>query len=121
MGVGILVGYFAKQDEARKALRELARLGFSRTALVHKGLDGDVHIADPFSRRRAFGAILAAILSGGIGVIAALLRPWSQSLPGWKHSTSPALILACAAIGALAALLWLRRSRYGVDHGVMRD
>ncbi len=121
MGVGILIGYFAKQDEARSALRELARQGFSRTALVHKGMDGDVHIADPFFRRRALGAILAAILSGGIGVIASMLRHWSQSLPGWKYSTSPALILACAAIGALAALLWLRRSRYGVDTGVMRD
>ena len=37
VGVGILIGYFAKQDEARKALRELARQGFRRTALVHKG------------------------------------------------------------------------------------
>ena len=121
MGVGILIGYFAKQDEARKALRELARQGFSRTALVHKGMDGDVHITDPFFRRRALGATLAAILFGGIGGIAAQLRHWSQSLPGWRHTTSPALILACATIGALAALLWLRRSRYGVEPGVMRD
>ncbi|MGD0843068.1 MAG: glycosyl transferase, partial [Geobacteraceae bacterium] len=121
MGVGILIGYFAKQDEARKALRELARQGFSRTSLVHKGMDGDVHITDPFSRRRALGATLAACLFGGIGWIAALLRHWSQSLPGWRHTTSPALILACVAIGGLAALLWLRRSRYGVEPGVMRD
>ena len=97
------------------------RQGFSRTALVHKGTDGDVHIADPFFRRRALGATLAAILFGGIGGMAALLLHWSQSLPAWNISTSLALILACAAIGALAALLWLRRSRYGVEPGVMRD
>ena len=53
----------------------------------------------------------------GIGGIAALLRHWSQSLPGWRHTTSLELILVCATIGALAALLWLRRSRYGVDEG----
>ena len=74
VGVGILIGYFAKQDEARKALRELARLGFRRTALAHKGMDGEVHIADPFYRRRAFGAILAAILFGGVGLVASMLR-----------------------------------------------
>ena len=72
MGLGILIGYFAKQDEARKALRELARQGFGRTALVHKGTDGDIHIADPFLWRRALGVTLAACLSGGIGALAAV-------------------------------------------------
>ena len=57
MNVGTLVGYFAKHDEARRSLRELARQGFSRIALVHKGLDGEVHIADPFLWRRALGVI----------------------------------------------------------------
>jgi cyclic beta-1,2-glucan synthetase len=119
--VGILIGYFAKQDEARKALRELARQGFSRTALVHKGTDGDVHIADPFFWRRARGVILAAILFGGIGGMAALLRHWSQSLLVWNISISLALILASATIGALAALLWLRRSKYGIEPRVLHD
>ena len=121
MGVGILISYFAKQDEARKALRELARQGFRRAALVHKGTDGDVHIADPFLWRRALGVTLAACLFGGIAGMAALLLHWSQSLPGWNISTSLTLILACATIGALADLLWLRRSRDGVEPGVMRD
>jgi cyclic beta-1,2-glucan synthetase len=121
VGVGILIGYFAKQDEARRALRELARQGFSRTALVHKSIDGDVHITDPFSWRSALAATLAAILFGGIGGIVTLLQHWSRTLPGWRHSTSLMLILACAAIGALAALLWLRRSRYGVDSGLLHD
>lgn len=121
VAVGILIGYFAKQHEARRALRELARQGFRRTALVHKGTDGDVHIADPFLWRRALGVTLAAILFGGIGGMAALLRHWPKSLPGWNIATSLTLITACATIGALAALLLLRRSRYGVEPGVLHD
>jgi cyclic beta-1,2-glucan synthetase len=121
VGVGILIGYFAKQDEARRALRELARQGFRRTALVHKGTDGAVQIADPFHWRRALGATLAACLSGGIAGMAALLRHWSQSLPAWDISSSLTLIPVSAAIGALSALLWLRRSRYGIEPGVLHD
>jgi cyclic beta-1,2-glucan synthetase len=121
LGFGILIGYFAKQDEARGALRELARQGFSRTALVHKGTDGEVHISDPFFWRRARWATLAAILFGGIGGIASFLYHWSQSLPGWRNSSSPMLVLACATIGALSALLLLRRSKYGVEPGGLRD
>ncbi len=121
MGVGILIGYFAKQDEARKALRELTRQGFRRTALVHKGTDGDVRIVDPFHRRRALGVTLAACLSGGVAGMAALLRHWSQSLPAWNIPSSLTLIPACAAIGALTALVWLRRSRYGVEPGILHD
>ncbi len=121
VGVGILIGYFAQQDEARRALRELAQHGFSRTALVHKGTNGDVHVADPFLWRRAIGVAVAACLSGGIAGMAGLLLPWSQLLPGWNLAGSPALILASAVIGALAALPWLRRSRYGVEPVVLRD
>ena len=74
MDLAILIGYFARQDEARKALRELAQLGFGRAALAHKSTDGDIHIADPFLRRRALGVILATCLSGGIGGLAAVFR-----------------------------------------------
>src|ERR1039457_4942238 len=56
-----------------------------------------------------------------MGVCASLVWPWSQSLPGWRNSTSLTSILACATIGALAALVWLRRARYGVEPGVLRD
>ena len=121
MGVGILIGYFSNQDQARSALRVLARQGYNRTALVHKGTDGDVHRTDSFFWRRALGVTLAACLSGGIGWIAALLLHWSQSLPIWNISASLAMILACAATGALAELTRLRRSRHGVEPGVMRD
>ena len=50
MGVGILIGYFAKQDEARTALRLLAKKGFRRAALVHKAADGEVRTSNLFRR-----------------------------------------------------------------------
>ena len=121
MGFGTLIGYFAKQDEARRALRELAAQGFHRAALLHRGKDGDVRIADPFLRRRALEITLGAALFGGIGGLVALLRHWSMSFPLRDISFSLTSILACAATGALATLLWQRRSRYGVDPGIMRD
>lgn len=121
MGVGILIGYFAKQDEARKAARELARQGYKRIALIHRGTDGNIHTLDPFFWRSALGATLAACLSGGIGWIAALFMHWSQQLPVWNISAALTLILAFAITGAVAALFWLRRTRYGVEAGVLRD
>ena len=121
MDAGILIGYFVKKDEARKALLELARQGFRHTALVHKGTDGDVHIADPFFRRHALRVILAACLSGGVAGLAALLLhlPLLPQLRGIPASLL--LILAAAASGALATALWLRRSRHGVESGILND
>jgi len=121
VGVGILIGYFAQKDEARRALRELARQGFNRTALVHKDTTGDVHIEDPFLWRRAIAVILTACLSGGTGWIASRLLHWSQLIPDGKIYFSPALILFCAAIGALTARLWLQRSNFGVERWVVSN
>lgn len=121
MDRAVLIGYFARQDEARKALRELVRQGFSRAVLVHKGRDGKVHVTDLFLWRRALGVTLAACLFGGIGGMAALLRHWLQMFPVWNIFTVLTLILAAATIGALAALLWLRRSGYGIDPELIRD
>ena len=121
MGLAILIGYFAKQDEARKALRELARQGFKRVALIHKGTDGDVHIVDPFVWRRALCVSLAACLSGTMGGMAVLIRHWLQPLAVWNVASSLTLILACAAAGLLAALILMRRARYGVETSVMRE
>ena len=46
MEAGILIGYFAKRDEARRALRKLQRTGFRRVALVSKTADGVVYQKD---------------------------------------------------------------------------
>ncbi len=121
MGVGILIGYFAKQDEAQRALRELARQGFSRTALVNKGMDGEVHVQDPFLWRRALRVTLAACLFGGITGLGALLLHWLKLLSVWNIFNPLTLILTGTSIGVLAATLWFRRSRYGVEPGIMRD
>jgi cyclic beta-1,2-glucan synthetase len=58
VGVGILIGYFAKHDEAGKAVRDLAQHGFSRTALIHKTPGGEVRIEQKFWRRRVDQAVL---------------------------------------------------------------
>ncbi len=119
MGSGILIGYYVKQDEARRALRELARNGYMRAALVHKGLDGEIHVADSFFWQRSLGVSFAACLSGGIGWIAALLLYWSQSYTVWNIPISLTLILIFSTCGALGAFFWLRRSRFCVDPGVV--
>ncbi len=56
MGVGIIIGYFAKQLDARKALQELARQGFTRTALLHKDADGAIKCANHFFWRKGVEA-----------------------------------------------------------------
>lgn len=118
MAVGVLVAYFAKQDEAQRALRELARQGFSRTAILYKDADGDVHRAGPFPWRRALRVALPVCLVGGI---TAFLLLWPQLLPDWGPSTLLAFILACGLLGALATLLWSRLFRYGVEPELIRN
>ena len=121
MDDGILIGYFAQHAEARKALRELRRHGFSRTALVHKGLDEDVSSTEPFVRRRLLIYIFVAIMSGAFGRMAFMLLQLSELLPVRFNSMSLAITLSCAVIGTLIAFLCLRRSRHAVDPACIRD
>jgi cyclic beta-1,2-glucan synthetase len=114
---GILIGYFAQHAEARKALKELKRNGFSRTALVHKGMDEAVSSAMPFVGRKIVIYIFAAIMSGACGKMAViLLQP-----PELRPVISLVITILFAAIGILFAFLWLRRSRHAVDPGCIRD
>ena len=118
MGVGTLIGYFAKKEEARRALRDLSKQGFRRVAMVHRNLEGGIHTTDPFLWRRARGIALASCLAGAVGGGIVLLL----KLLSLRITSNPLmLILACTAIGALAGFLWLRRSKYGVQPGVMLD
>jgi len=84
VAIGTLVGYFAKQDEARNALRELARHGFSRTALIHKGTDGETQSTTPFSWHRGVKPEVmrdhARWLVSGETVL--ILQASVESLPG---------------------------------------
>ena len=82
MEAGILIGYFAKRDEARRALRKLQRKGFRRAALVSKTADGDVRTCDPFLWRRAFGVTLAFILFGALAGVAFIGLHWPEPILG---------------------------------------
>ena len=120
MEAGILIGYFAKRDEARRALRKLQRMGFRRAALVSKTADGDVRTLDPFLWRRAFGATLAFILFGVLAGVAFIGLHWPEPI---LSEALPALIstLAGGIIGALFAGVWIRRSKYGVERRLLED
>ena len=117
----VLVGYFAKKNEAQNAIRELAQRGFRRTALIQKRTEGDVHFTDPFFRRRVLRLTLAAILSGGSGGLASLCLHWSPSLSFWNIPTALMVTLVCAGIGGLATWALFRRSGFGVEQRVIRD
>ena len=121
MNTGTLIGYFAKQAEARKALRELLRQGFKRTVLIYKDAAGNSHTVDPFLWRQALGVTLATMLSVFAAGMADLLLHELKLLPAWNAFDSTILLIAGAITGSIASLLWLRRSRFGVDQGVMRD
>ncbi|MFH0801431.1 MAG: glucoamylase family protein [bacterium] len=118
METGTLIAYFTEQDDARRALRELKTRGFRRAALVHKNADGTVRIRDPFLRLRAFGAVLAAILFGGLACISSLILHWPAPTGG--HFFLP-FILVGGFIGALCAWLFLRRSKYGVADKLIKN
>lgn len=120
MEAGILIGYFAKRDEARGALRELQRRGFRRAALVSKTADGDVHTWDPFLWRRAFGATLAFILFGVLAGVASIGLHWPEPiLSGGLSALIP--ILVGGLIGTLFGGVWIRRSKYGVERRLLED
>jgi cyclic beta-1,2-glucan synthetase len=117
---GILLSYFARQDEARRALRLLEKRGFRRAALVYKSADGDVHTRDPFLWRRALGVIVATLLCGGFAGAASLILHWQ----GWISSgTLSALtsMLAGGFAGAIFGAAWMRRSTHGVERKLIED
>ncbi|MBP1697908.1 MAG: glycosyltransferase 36, partial [Deltaproteobacteria bacterium] len=120
MEAGTLIGYFAERDEARRSLRELQRRGFRRAAWVHKTADGEVHIRDPFLRRRALGVILTAIVFGGLaGVASLVLHGPAPILSGSLSALAP--IFAGGLIGTLLGGVWIRRSKYGVERRLLED
>ncbi|MCJ7641285.1 MAG: hypothetical protein MUO29_05235, partial [Desulfobacterales bacterium] len=120
MEAGTLVSYFAEQDEARRALRELQRRGFCRAAWVCKTADGEVHIGDPFLWRRALGVSLTAIVFGGLTGVTSLVLHWPVPILSGSVSTLIP-IFAGGLIGALLGGVWIRRSKYGVERRLLED
>jgi cyclic beta-1,2-glucan synthetase len=120
MEAGILLGYFAKRDEARGALRELQRRGFRRAALVSKTADGDVRTWDPFLWRRAFGATLAFILFGVLAGVAFIGLHWPEPILSGGLSALISTLVG-GFIGSLFTGVWMRRSKYGVERRLLED
>jgi len=117
---GILIGYFATQNEARGALRLLEKRGFRRAALVHKTADGDVHTRDPFLWRRYLGVTFATLLFGGFAGVASLVLQWPESILSGTLSTLTS-ILAGGFVGAVFGVVWIRRSKDGVERRLLED
>ncbi len=111
---GILIGYFAKRDEARAVIRQLARHGFRRTVIVYKGMDDHIHCTDRFPGYRALGMLVLACLCGASAALALQLRGWSALLPFWGYFPPSILVCCSATVGALTAFCTLRRNRIGV-------
>lgn len=120
MEAGTLIGYFAERDEARRALRELQRRGFRRAAWVHKTANGDVHIGDPFLWRRALGVTLTAILFGGLAGVASLVLHWPVPILSGSLSTLVSSLVG-GFVGILFSVVWVRRSKYGVERRLLED
>ena len=120
LAAGILIGYFAKREEARGAFRQLARRGFHRAALLHRTVDGEVRAWDPFGWRRALGAALAAAVFGGLAETVSLVFHWAE--PN-LHGLVPALIpvVVGGLVGALFGAASIQRSKYGVDRKLLED
>jgi len=120
MEAGILIGYFAKRDEARGALRKLLRRGFRRAALVSKTADGDARRWDPFLWRRALGATLAFILCGVLARVAFISPHWPEPILSGGLSALISTLVG-GFIGTLFAGVWIRRSKYGVERRLLED
>ncbi len=120
MKTGILIGYFAKRDEARLVLKKLRRRGFRRAALVSKTADGNVHTWDPFRWCRIFGAAIAFMLFGALtAVISVSLQRPEPILSGILSALIPSI--AAGFGGILFSAAWIRRSRFGLERSLLED
>ena len=108
---GILLGYFAKAEEAGDACRRLKRRGFRRFALLSRSAGGDLRSQDPFPLNRVIAALAAAVLLGLLCTGASFLLGWSM----------PEMGAAGAFAGLLFGFAWRRRSRHGVERGLLKQ
>jgi cyclic beta-1,2-glucan synthetase len=114
----ILAAYYSKNEDARKALWEMARKGFSRTAVMFRPADGKIRVTDPWISLRILLTSLLAILFACLAwLVFGLLREGgilaSAAYPAWSFS------LAGALIGLMLGLIGTRRSQFGIDRRVL--
>jgi cyclic beta-1,2-glucan glucanotransferase len=118
MYTGTLIGYYGKQDEARKAFNQLRGKGSRRAAWVGKSAEGDIHIWDPFRWLRAFVGMVAFLFFGTLASVVSFGLEW----PGpavW--GPAPIAFLVGGLFGALPCVAWMRRSKFGVRRGLIKD
>ncbi|MGB7538438.1 MAG: glucoamylase family protein [Anaerolineales bacterium] len=116
----ILAAYYAKKVDARKALWEMEKKGYIRTAVLHRPATGKVQVHDPFPAFRILLIILFAALFAVLAGLAFFLmrgqgfRPVEQ-YPVW------APFLAGGLAGLAFGLAAVRRSRNGIDRKVLAE
>ncbi|MDT8422618.1 MAG: glucoamylase family protein [Desulfuromonadales bacterium] len=114
MSDGVLIAYFVRQSDARRALWELGKRGFFRAAVLHKTADNRLLTNDPFLRRRLLGIFFAIL---GFSAVGAVLTYFSPTPPDWlPHFMQNHLVPigGGAVTGLLVGLMILRREHYGV-------
>lgn len=113
---GILLSFYADDQEAAEALRDLRRKRFRRAALVHKSNEGRLRIVDVAPRRGVlWGLALGLLLAVSIVLLSVELSPGSLF-----ESTGYLLMAVLGALGLLVACgmagwLYVRLFELGVD------
>jgi cyclic beta-1,2-glucan synthetase len=120
MKIGHLSAYYIESQEAREAFKKLRRKGYRRVAWISKSAEGEIRTGDPFKRLRIFGASVAFFLFGALAAVVSLSVHW----PGPLFSRLPPALIPAAAggvIGILLSVVWIRRSRFGVERRMFED
>ena len=116
MTAGILIGYFGKPEEARKAYRQLRGKRYRRAAWVSKDAVGDVSIWDPFQWRRGIGAGLAFAFCGALASVVSTRLEWYGPAV-WGAAPLP--VLVGGLLGGLLCAACIRRSTFGVERAII--
>jgi cyclic beta-1,2-glucan synthetase len=116
----ILAAYYAKYKDARKALWEMEKKGYIRTAVMHRSGDGSVQVQDPFPAFLILLTFLCAALSAVLAGLAFFLLRGSiirslEAYPAWVP------FLTGGALGLVVGLAAIRRSHYGIDRKVLAE
>lgn len=116
----ILAAYYTKKEDALKALWEMEKKGYTRTAVLHRSADGNVRATDPFP---VFRNLLIAVFAALFAVLAGLAFPMLRGPLFQMGETYPIWIpfLIGGLFGALFALAAFRRSQYGIDRNLLAE
>jgi len=128
MTAATLIAYYSEGQAAREAIQGLGKAGYRRVAGMARAADGTVRAFGPFLRRRVLGAVaafalfatLALAALGGLYPPGAMVPSFAQ-LPALAPAGPAPALLASGTVGVLLSLVWIRRSRYGVEAQILRD